>query len=194
MNKRVVLRRLAGRVLVAIIGAVLVGVLVYDAVSFTSRFTWREPAIPVLLFVITWLLWAAPMATLTPEGIRVVNTWRISDVPWSAVRGTRTHFGLVIVTDERQVPVSACPARSGLAISVGPRHEQPALTHYDGDSLRLSLHANDAAAIVNDYRESVAASLPHSQSIPEAVTSRINWLSLALALGASVYLVAAILL
>lgn len=157
-----------------------------DVVRFGWSDTWREGAFLLGLVWVTWLLWGAPLLVLEARGVHVRNAWWIHDVEWGALVRTKRRFGLGLVTTARECAVSAAPARSGIAVTLGPRSTTPDVSVSMEGTRRLSLSAHDAGIVLERYRESVGT------EAGSAVRRRLNPVTIVLTFITTAWVLAAI--
>lgn len=67
------------------------------------------------LFLSAWVFFFSPSMHVTSEGIFVRNWLRLIRVPWATYQGYKSRYGLVIVTEKKEYPVSSFPGSGGLS-------------------------------------------------------------------------------
>ncbi len=95
-----------------------------------------------------------PLAVVADSALTVRNAWRTRVVPWGAVTETRTRWGLVLVTANGSVTVSAAQ-RGGTLATARREHREPVtreeyLTPSD-KVFRTRMVADDAAHLLDLY-------------------------------------------
>lgn len=88
----------------------------------------RYGALPLLLAVIGWTAFWRPYVRVERDGVRVVNVLSTVWLPWAAITGTRTRWGLEVTTHDRKVGAWALPSRSAVRRWTTSKRDQPVLT------------------------------------------------------------------
>lgn len=104
-------------------GVVLVAFTVNGGLSEVVAFG----AFPLLLAVAGWAAFWRPQVRVTRDGVRVVNVLSTTWLPWTAITGTRTRWGLELTTHHRPVGAWALPARSAVGRVTSRNREWPSL-------------------------------------------------------------------
>ena len=82
-------------------------------------------ALPAVLAALGWTVFWRPLVRVERGGVRVVNVLGTTWLPWAAITGTRTRWGLELLTDGGKVGAWGLPARSALGRLVGRGREVP---------------------------------------------------------------------
>ncbi|WP_324650719.1 PH domain-containing protein [Georgenia sp. H159] len=85
-------------------------------------------ALPVLLAVLGWTAFWRPHVRVERAGVRVVNVLSTTWAPWAAVTGTRTRWGLELLTHSGTVGAWGLPARSAIGRWVRTTRDEPVVT------------------------------------------------------------------
>lgn len=131
MEPAIVFRGPAGRGYAVASWAVAGVVLVAFAVDGGAPEVVAYGALPLLLAIIGWAAFWRPHVRVSRDGVRVVNVLSTTWVPWAAITGTRTRWGLELVTHHRPVGAWAVPARSAVGRMTARNREWPALPPLD---------------------------------------------------------------
>ena len=112
-------------------GWVLLGFTLLVTVSFLlaafSPVRSTTPALAtaaVVVSVIAYIYFVAPRLVIADDAVRVENSWRTHVVPWGAIVGVETRFGLALVTSEGTVHVQAAPSPGLRAMRRGAEPER----------------------------------------------------------------------
>lgn len=134
----------------AVAAVVLVALLVEDGATALLSFG----ALPVFLAVIGWAAFWRPLVRVERDGVRVVNVLSTTWLPWAAVTGTRTRWGLEITTHHGKVGAWALPSRSALGRWTRTHREEPvvsSLRRLDADETGGS-DPTVAAGLIEEHR------------------------------------------
>ncbi|WP_413451139.1 PH domain-containing protein [Georgenia phoenicis] len=126
MQPAIVFRASASRGYAVATWVVAVAVLAAFAVNGGAEEVLRYGALPLLLAVLGWTAFWRPLVRVERDGVRVVNVISTTWLPWAAVTGTRTRWGLEITTHGRPVGAWALPSRSAISRWTSGRGEAPA--------------------------------------------------------------------
>lgn len=100
----------------AIVAWVVAGIAV---VAFATNGGMTEAlaygALPATLAVAAWVAFWRPQMRVQKDGVQVVNLLSTTWLPWAAITGTKTRWGLELVTTRGTVGVWAMPARGSLS-------------------------------------------------------------------------------
>ncbi len=151
---KIILRSLPARLGVVVVGLVLLYVTAVIWLSDGYGHGLQALAVAALVTVAVWLLWWRPLAVVADSALTVRNAWRTHVVPWGAVTETRTRWGLVLVTANGSVTVSAAQ-RGGTLATARREHREPVtreeyLTPSD-KVFRTRMVADDAAHLLDLY-------------------------------------------
>lgn len=155
MTPAIVFRPVASRVYAAVawaVAAVVVGALLRDGgVAGLVRFG----AFPLLLAGFAWAVLWWPSVRLDDDGVEVANVSRTVRVPWSAITGVETRWGLRLLTTSGKVDAWAAPARGALGrvrdSRAGRPRPAPRTTAARADEpLRLAGDAVTVAEVIED--------------------------------------------
>lgn len=92
----------------------------------------RYGALPAVLAVAGWVAFWRPELRVDRDGLLVVNLLSTTRLPWGAIRGTKTRWGLELVTAQGTVGVWALPARSSLGRWQAGRQPPPPVPSLSG--------------------------------------------------------------
>lgn len=87
----------------------------------------RYGALPLALAALGWAAFWRPDVRVERAGVRVTNVLATVWLPWETVTGTRTRWGLELLTHERAVGAWALPSRSVLGRWTTRQQAAPAL-------------------------------------------------------------------
>lgn len=169
LNRRIVVRQLAGRV-----GWGLLVVASVYLVARTLGQPWRHTAQLAgflgLVLVGTWLFWGAATMVVDGSGISINNPLRTLRLPWSSVAGARNDWGLVVTdVDGHDHRVWAAPARGGMS-PFASQHPAPLPRLFGpAETSHVNLDAQRAARLVEETRIEVADHSPSTLTTPSAV-------------------------
>ncbi|WP_141673336.1 hypothetical protein [Actinomyces vulturis] len=103
-----------------------------------------------------WLLWWVPMMRLDNDGIYVRNALNSWTIGWEELTDTRTRWGLLLLTEQSTIPVSAA-GRGGLWTAVRRERTVPATREEyltpSAHVYKTRLDSDDAAHLVELYQE-----------------------------------------
>ncbi|MHB1063050.1 MAG: PH domain-containing protein [Georgenia sp.] len=111
MAPNILFRPVASRVsaVVAWLVAAVVAGAVLDDGGMTGLV--RFGAVPLLLAGFAWAVLWWPSVRVTADGVEVANVARTTRVPWSAILGVETRWGLRLLIPSGKLDVWAAPAR-----------------------------------------------------------------------------------
>ncbi len=82
-------------------------------------------ALPLLLAAIGWAAFWRPLVRVEAGGVRLVNVLSTSWLPWETITGTRTRWGLEVLTHRGKVGAWALPARSTIGRWTRMKRDEP---------------------------------------------------------------------
>ncbi|WP_152191404.1 PH domain-containing protein [Georgenia satyanarayanai] len=135
MQPAIVFRAAASRGYAVATWVVAAAVLAAFAVNGGVAEVLRYGALPLLLAALGWAAFWRPLVRVEPDGVRVANVITTIWLPWAAITGTRTRWGLEITTHDGKVGAWALPARSAIGRWTRARRDVPvvsSLHHLDG--------------------------------------------------------------
>ena len=128
MDPAIVFRAPTGRVYAVGTWIVAAVVLVALVIEGGASALVRYGALPLLLAALGWTAFWRPHVRVEGSGVRVVNVLSTTWLPWQAITGTKTRWGLEITTHGRTVGAWALPARSAVGRWTRTHREPPALS------------------------------------------------------------------
>lgn len=168
-----------------IAGALLVAFLSHGGLAEVVRYG----ALPLALAVAGWALFWRPEVRVRPGGVEVVNVVSTSWLPWAAITGTRTRWGLELSTPQRAVSAWALPARSTIRRWTSTNRTSPPLP--DLATVESAVPGGSdpgvAAGIIEEHRTG-------SVGDPTRAEHRVDALPAGLLLGAVALAAATLLL
>ncbi|QDB78369.1 PH domain-containing protein [Georgenia wutianyii] len=167
MQPAVVFRAPTSRVYAVVTWVIAVVVLLALALEGGSSALLAYGALPAVLAAMGWAAFWRPLVRVERGGVRVVNVLSTTWLPWSAVTGTRTRWGLELLVDGGKVGAWGLPARSALGRWLGRRREEPALPRLDRLTADVAGGGDPAvvARLIDQHRTGRpgAAGLPRPQ-------------------------------
>lgn len=127
MDPAIVFRASTGRVYAVGTWIVAAVVLVALVIEGGASALVRYGALPLLLATLGWTAFWRPHVRVEGSGVRVVNVLSTTWLPWAAITGTRTRWGLELTTHHRPVGAWALPARSAVGRVTSRNREWPSL-------------------------------------------------------------------
>lgn len=148
----------------------------------------RYGALPATLAVAGWALFWRPEVRLQPGGVEVVNVVSTVWLPWAAITGTRTRWGLELSTPQRPVSAWALPARSTIRRWTASQAAPPLPDLATVESaVRGGSDPGVAAGVIEDHRTGSAGD-------PTGAERRVDVLPAGLLLASLVLAAASLLL
>lgn len=83
---------------------------------------------PAAVLVWGWWTWVWPIVEVSDRGLVLRNQLRTILVPWEAVTGIESRFGVYVTTSDKRYLAAGVPARGGLTQSRETKETPPALT------------------------------------------------------------------
>lgn len=115
MGPTIIFRPVASRVYAVIawlVAATVAGAVLYDGGAVALV---RFGAFPLLLAGFAWAVLWWPYVRVDDGGVEVANLVRTTRVPWQAITGVETRWGLRLLTAAGKVDAWAAPARGALS-------------------------------------------------------------------------------
>ncbi|WP_454084595.1 PH domain-containing protein [Georgenia sp. Marseille-Q6866] len=125
MQPAIVFRAAASRGYAVATWVVAAAVLAAFAANGGAAEVLRYGALPLLLAVLGWAGFWRPVVRVERDGVQVVNVMSTTWLPWAAITGAGTRWGLELSTHGRPVSAWALPARSALSRWTTGRRESP---------------------------------------------------------------------
>lgn len=170
MQPAIVFRAGASRGYAVATWVVAAAVLAAFAVNGGAAEVLRYGALPLLLAALGWTAFWRPLVRVERDGVRVVNVMSTTWLPWAAITGTRTRWGLELVTHDGKVGAWALPARSALGRWTSAKRDVPVMTSLHRlDSVEAG--GADPAAVAGIVEEHKAGHLAAAASAPRAERS-----------------------
>lgn len=119
-------------------------------------------ALPGVLAVVGWVAFWRPELRVQRDGVRVVNLLSTTWLPWSAITGTKTRWGLELATTGGPVGVWAVPARSSVGRWTTARRPVPQVPHLPTLETVVSGGGDPlvAAEVIEEHHTGVTGSEP----------------------------------
>lgn len=154
MEPAIVFRAPTSRAYAVVTWVVAVVVLGAFAVSGGPNEVLSYGALPVLLAVLGWTAFWRPQVRVEQAGVRVVNVLSTTWVPWEAVIGTRTRWGLELLTHTGKVGAWGLPARSAVGRWARTKRDQPVVSSLRRLDSELAGGGEPAAAaeLIEEHR------------------------------------------